>query len=236
VRPIKRFEPGPGRVLTAHRLNELVDALNQLSIRGSEFISVNQGPDLSHVVGLNLDMLLRRIPHAVPWNLSWGKAVADWSAGNEITLDPCNAAGVDNGLANVTAYIDTDVDKTSTGCEPNIETGDVLAYLPYGQNQGILVNATRKGGTAVDPYLLLPNPADWETETAQADTWDRAAPPANKDGVSIQVCMTRVAYNDAGDKTLYSFERTLVFDSHGCLLTISAETRRTIDSPVECPP
>ena len=72
----------------------------------------------------------------------WGKATADWTSGNVVNLDPCNASGDDNGLPDVTAYLvcPTAESGPGEGLEPDISQGDVLAYLPFGQNQGVVVS------------------------------------------------------------------------------------------------
>ncbi|GAH45853.1 unnamed protein product [marine sediment metagenome] len=89
-----------------------------------------------------------------------------------------------------------------------------------------------QAGTADVPAVILP--AAFENETAQTDDWDRDAPPGGKDGVEVRVQM-RTAYCDAGDETLYAFYRTFTYDSQGNLVTISAETRVSIDVPEACP-
>ena len=89
-----------------------------------------------------------------------------------------------------------------------------------------------EAGTAVTPAVLLP--AAFETEAAQADTWDRVNPPAGKDGVTVRL-QTRSAYNEAGDQKLYAYYRELVFDSRGCIKSISAETRVIVDTPGSYP-
>ncbi|HOI56569.1 MAG TPA: hypothetical protein PLP01_15070 [Phycisphaerae bacterium] len=86
-------------------------------------------------------------------------------------------------------------------------------------------------GTADDPAVL--EPADFEQETAATDEWDITDPPAGKDGVIVRV-QTRTAYNDAGDQKLYAFHRDLTFDSRGCLVAATAETRVEVDAPEDC--
>lgn len=75
--------------------------------------------------------------------------------------------------------------------------------------------------------------ADDETEAAATDEWDRAEPPEGKDGVTVTM-QTRTAYNESGDETLYAYYRNFTYDSRGLLVSISAETRVTIDAPEEC--
>lgn len=69
------------------------------------------------------------------------------------------------------------------------------------------------------------------SETADTASWTRAgnATPLNLFVVS------RVVYNATGDKTLYQFFRQLSFDARGLLLSVSAETRVTVDTTESCP-
>lgn len=84
---------------------------------------------------------------------SWGKTTAAWTSGNTVTLDPCNVDEVDNGLANVTAHVFTPTTTTpgSGTVIPVIADGDLLAYIPYGDNLGVLINppTTIKGQTGM---------------------------------------------------------------------------------------
>jgi len=74
--------------------------------------------------------------------ICWGKATADYVSGDTVTLDPCDADGNDNGLANVTSYVVTpvDADEPSVWLSPEIYEDDILAYLPFGENKGVLLN------------------------------------------------------------------------------------------------
>jgi hypothetical protein len=77
----------------------------------------------------------------------WGKATADWSAGNTVELDPCREDGTDNGQDNITGHVvcpregDRGDPNYEAGLVPDIRYGDILAYLPYGDGHGIVVNA-----------------------------------------------------------------------------------------------
>ena len=91
----------------------------------------------------------------------------------------------------------------------------------------------RPAGTCGSPADMLPTAADFETEAAQTDTWERESPPANTDGLTIRI-QTRTAYNEAGDQKLYAYFRQLKFDSTGLLVSVSAETRVVVDTPDPC--
>ncbi len=87
-------------------------------------------------------------------------------------------------------------------------------------------------GTAVSPKALYCTLEG--AFTAQSDTWDQSSQGAN-DGVTL--CLTtRVAYDHtASPPVLYGFYRQFKYDSNGFLMTVSAETRYTIDDPGPCP-
>ena len=70
-------------------------------------------------------------------------------------------------------------------------------------------------------------------ETAQTDTWN-VSDQGENDGVKVYLT-TRLVYNESGDEVIYGFYREFKYDSSGRLLSISAETRYTIDTPVDCP-
>ena len=72
-----------------------------------------------------------------------------------------------------------------------------------------------------------------EIEPAQIDDWDQSD-QGEFDGVIVTM-QTRSAYNHLGDQKLYAFYRDVKFDVNGRLMTISAETRVTIDTPEVCP-
>ena len=72
-----------------------------------------------------------------------------------------------------------------------------------------------------------------ESETAMVDTWDRSAQVSGEHGVD-EIRLTRFAYSDTGDQTLYAFYRTYGLDSRGSVATISAETRVSIDVTEAC--
>jgi hypothetical protein len=60
-----------------------------------------------------------------------------------VTLDPCQADGTDiPNAANVNAYVvsPTGDSPDGGGLQPDISQGDVLAYLPFADHDGVLVN------------------------------------------------------------------------------------------------
>jgi len=128
------------------------------------------------------------LPAAVPpWWLWWGKATATWSSGNTVTLDPCTPAGVDiAGMTNVTGLITSPSggDPADSGLAPVIAIGDVLAYLPYGNNLAVLINPKWRvnvagvipiGGIIVWSGAIVDIPTGW------ALCWD-TSPTGNYEG------------------------------------------------------
>lgn len=99
----------------------------------------------------------------------WGKATANWVAGNLVVLDPCAENGTDiAGGTNVDGYLvcpragaRSDPNNTSA-IVPDILQGDVLAYWPFtkigGGTAGIILNAKWKASAEGNPPL--PNVPD----------------------------------------------------------------------------
>ena len=85
-------------------------------------------------------------------------------------------------------------------------------------------------GTSESVAVILPS--TFETETAQSDTWD-ITDQGDNDGVQVRL-QTRMVYDDTSDEILYAFFRTFKYDNIGRLISISAETRVTIEIPEEC--
>jgi hypothetical protein len=72
------------------------------------------------------------------------------------------------------------------------------------------------------------------TEGAEAADTDTYNATSSTNGLQLDI-MTRVAYFHAGDEVLYGYTRRLVFDEMGHLVSVSAETRVTIDAAAACP-
>jgi hypothetical protein len=68
------------------------------------------------------------------------------------------------------------------------------------------------------------------SETPASDSWSRGSTGTPLDLFVV----TRVVYNEAGDKTLYHFARKLSFDACGLLVAAGAESRVTIDATEAC--
>jgi len=131
--------------------------------------------------GLGLDVASSpsgsRIISNVERYVRWGKATADWTAGNTVTLYPTDSSG--NRIfdsPNVTAYIVTPTSETPG--TPDININDVLAYLPYGYDKGVLVNPkfTSSGGV-----LLGIATADW-VEADENESFVVVNPVTARDG------------------------------------------------------
>ena len=71
------------------------------------------------------------------------------------------------------------------------------------------------------------------SETAATDTWDRENQVVGQFGLD-EWYVSRVVYNHSGDEVLYKFMRMKTFDSLGRVITVSAETRVSIDVPETC--
>jgi hypothetical protein len=96
----------------------------------------------------------------------------------------------------------------------------VLSSEPYGNEVLIPI------GAPTDPT----SPATIGETTEGSETASTSTYTTTTTGVQLHM-LTRVVYNDAGDEKLYGYVRTLKFDHHGRLASISAETRHEIDVP-----
>lgn len=96
---------------------------------------------------------LVRMPAAATL-LLFGKPTGPFSSGTTITLDPCDIHGVDNGLANVTAYVQPSRESYSM---TNSTTIPITAICPY-----------VRGGDGY--YYLLGNPIEIVTDVDVSPT------------------------------------------------------------------
>ena len=104
------------------------------------------------------------MPVLLPREVRYGKATADYSSGNTVTLTPCLADGtaITPTPSNISAYITFPTDNTQTGYD--IEEDDVLAYFPIAplnSKVGILLPVASSlelpVGTAVGDMLVWNN-------------------------------------------------------------------------------
>jgi hypothetical protein len=90
-------------------------------------------------------------------------------------------------------------------------------------------------GTLANPATL--GSAAEGSESVATNTWTRdgITSGSNYAGVPLDLWMvSRVVYNDLGDKCLYAFVRKLSFDSLGLLRAVSSESRIVVDAPELC--
>lgn len=158
----------------------------------------------------------------------WFKITADNGSGRySITQQ---TAQQDGSLANATDPITSDHAFPINGAS-TLPVGTFVraraGVLDGSGNQTYLFGPV--AGSASNPATLG---ASGETETADTGTWDRGDQGAD-DGLTM-TCLTRLAYNDAGDETLYAYYRDFKYDSLGHLYEVTAETRTTIDTPEAC--
>ncbi len=74
-------------------------------------------------------------------------------------------------------------------------------------------------------------------ESAQTDSWtmNTTTNGTAYGGVPVSLAIeTRTIYNNTGDKVLYRFTRLFTFNAFGTPISISAETRATINTPGSC--
>ena len=159
-----------------------------------------------------------------PPSLHWAKVSSDWSSGNTIDANPCNDDGSDVDTSiDLTLYAVSDTDHD---CDyVYAKDGDVVAYIPWGEDKGVLVNIIH-GGLYEYPKVLAGGFGGGDT-SPNTDSWDRADDDDNALGCTIDI-VTRVVYGD--DYREYGFYRRFEIDSAGGVRKIGPETRYTIQS------
>ena len=108
--------------------------------------------------------------------------------------------------------------------EGRIDSGTVNQFYQF-----TTLTSRGNGSTGVLTPLTTIGGNTEGTETADTSTWTRGSHAMEVWAVS------RVVYNDAGDKVLYAFVRKWTYDTLGCLYSISAETRISVDVTDACP-
>ncbi len=102
--------------------------------------------------------------------LCWGKAIGDWSSGNTVSMRPCDPdGGNEDTETTVSGYLICPAGGSPTAV--NVKAGDVLAYLPFGDNEGVIINADLGGlppGTVTNQMLY------WNNSEKK---WKLLAPP-----------------------------------------------------------
>ena len=90
-------------------------------------------------------------------------------------------------------------------------------------------------GTLANPATLGSAAEGLETATLNTWTRDGTTSGSNYAGVPLDLWMvSRVVYNDLGDKCLYAYLRKLSFDSLGLFCAVSSESRIVVDAPELC--
>lgn len=145
---------------------------------------------------------------------SWKKKVAD------------NAGGFSDASPSVTG--------TNNAYEANgitgIPSGTIVRLYRNGKNGSLALYAFDCGyGDTGTPATIG---SASETETADTGTWARASQGTSR-GLTKTV-LYRMAYNHSGDKVLYAYYRVETYDANGHLMSISAETRVSIDATEAC--
>ena len=134
------------------KINELIDALGEGRTQrlpeavqeeapaGDNFrIEATEGAGESPTPGIAPEVLL------LPTTKLWGKATADWTTGATVTVNPCDELGNDvNTGVTVTLYFNTKKAAPDATIQPLIDQGDLLCYLPWGED-GLIVGWMRAG-------------------------------------------------------------------------------------------
>lgn len=167
-------------------LNRLVEAANQIAnLRGDSYIKVTQGPT-GYVISLSFDTLLVRLPKVVSVtdynSILLGTPTGAYTSGATITLNPCDSAGVDNGLDNVTVQAGWTITGTTiptTAIIPYQKAADGL-YYALGQlrivvtdmrytEDDVAPNYTFQKKIRYDFGVFTTTESDWITVTTAVD-------------------------------------------------------------------
>lgn len=145
---------------------------------------------------------------------------------NDVTLDPAALVYANNDSAapqdvKLREMLIPHIDPISGN--PIARLSQTLCSAPYGDPIPLGGGAAENPGAAI----VTIGAAAEGSETAATNTW--TAGGAN--GLA-EWYVSRVVYNDTGDKTLYAFLRKRTYDLSGRLYSVSAETRVTVDVPV----
>ncbi|HEX4795511.1 MAG TPA: hypothetical protein VH370_17095 [Humisphaera sp.] len=227
--------PGVKQCLTATNLAELADNSHSLSpgtiVQVFSIYARGGGNSKLHVFSQpsrSLGVVVRIDSNAAgagEYNGAILTGSSDAAAGSDLVMP----AGMDDGAA----------DALILNAEEDSETGHRLASGTYavGVTRGMIdesparkIVVIRGGVGRMDSPTTLGDTSEG-SETADTSNWSRAstATPLNLYVVS------RMVYNESGDQTLYQFVRQLSLDARGLLVSVSGETRVTIDVTEPCP-
>jgi len=161
-----------------------------------------------------------------PPSLHWAKVSSDWSSGNTIDANPCNDDGSDVDTSiDLTLYAVSDTDHD---CDyVYAKEDDVVAYVPWGEDKGVLVNIIH-GGLFEYAKDLSPQPPTDDDDTHYTDTWDRDDDDDNNLGLTLYI-QTR-EYMDPDTYHWIAVMRKVQIDSLGCWRHVGPEHHVTISS------
>lgn len=158
--------------------------------------------------------------------LLWGKAIAAWTSGNTITLDPCDEDGNDSGASNVDVYVEAPTAATPVNVQ--VAASDVLPYFIRADGDGQALKFHRPHRTATGDSV---NTLDWTQATADTDTytWGSAS-----GGVGFRF-VTDIQYSSATHVLAFR-TRSGTTDKYGHVVTIGSESGLTTIATAEsCP-
>jgi hypothetical protein len=252
-----------GEVPTAAKLNQPVDALNQIA---SMMAADGSGLTISDTA------------HGRTISLDTSRGVADEFLGYVVTAGPSSEADFDDQrywvrrafinsqtiqldaltIADDTQPSGTDANGNRATQRPEIVTAWNLAEFGYNDHSSYrLVHAlqtTTSHPVIVRGYYDRSTPpskhyvfssTSFKIDEEEIGIGGTSEGGTSEDsetwdiytdlsGPSVWV-MSRVVYAHAGDEILYGYRRQLKFDRGGRLYAITAETRFEIDAPVDCP-
>ena len=146
-------------------------------------------------------------------------------------------AGISNEGRLICGYNDTGFpgsgDETGTQVAPehplNVFDEEVSsALVAYIDKDGTFYGELMPATNEATDVETIGGTGEGSTDAAEGTTFVGD----NENSTEVNIC-SRVAFGDTGDETLYGYSRTMKFDRHGRLYSISGETKYTIDVPEE---
>ena len=203
------YEFKQGERVSASAMNQILESVNDM-IRYSDLDSANE-------TGYQF----------VPF-IEFGKPKTAFKSDSIITLTPTDVDG--NACTTNTDDVKLYLSQDGATCSIPYSTDDVLSFLRFiikdtSDVEGVLIGSCN--GTCSTPKDLTVTPASGSARTATFDVTNQSA----NDGVKVY--RERIFYNSTSHKFRCAWWYEL-YDSHGLLQEVSAETLSDIQALTEC--
>ncbi len=220
----------PNEPITAGQFNQLVDTLN--------FLMQNLPAQVGGFPPIRQPNVLVKILSNAAGGEKYNAAIIGLPT---LPIKPTtNVSSADIGdvpSGSFSSAIFSNFNTTGTATTHTLAVGSFVQGVAVGYtsetNSRVEVNSVERPYRTASPQSL----AAGTGESAQTDSWDRTRVTSGSayGDVPLTVQMvSRVVYNASGDQVLYQYTRNLTFDAGGKLITASAETRATVETPAAC--